>query len=225
MNTMPFLARTVLALSAAVPLFAGACPQQVPAGLKPAVVGDNLRVDGMRLSILLVEGAEQSAAVLDRVERAWRAEGFDVKRSGAAGWSIVSALSERCLTTLQLGEKGSAKGYLAVNPLARGKVDAPLAPPGAQLLSSVSSKEDDGRRGTIAALVSQQPVDKLREFYMYRLRADRWDSVRADSAGREGGTSRAKPVIVSAQRGRERIEVVLWRDMQTHIVVNQAEAL
>ena len=41
------------------------------------------------------------------------------------------------------------------------------------------------------------------------------------SSKREGGTSRAKPVIVSAQRGRERIEVVLWRDMQTHIVVNQ----
>ncbi|MEW6021112.1 MAG: hypothetical protein AB1807_03115 [Pseudomonadota bacterium] len=217
--------RAALVLAVAVPLGAGACPQQVPAGLKPTVVGDNLRVDGMRLSILLVEGAEQSAAVLERVERAWRAEGFDVKRSGAVGWSIVSALSERCLTTLQLGEKGSAKGYLAVNPLTHAKAEAPLAPPGAKLLSSVSSKEDDGRRGTIAALVSQQPVDKLREFYMYRLRADRWDSVRADAAGTEAGKSRAKPVVVSAQRGRERIEIVLWREMQTHIVVNQAEVL
>lgn len=209
-------------LIAVLPLLAGACPQQVPAGLKPTVVGDRLSVNGMSLSILLVEGAEQAPAVLDRVERAWRAEGFDVKRSGAPGWSIVSALSERCLTTLQLGEKGAAKGYLAVNPLSAARAAAPMAPPGAKLLSVVSSKEDDGRRGTIAALVSNQSVDSLRTYYMQRLRADNWDSVRADSTG---GKDSGRPVVVSAQRGRERIEVVLRRELETHIVVNQAESL
>ncbi len=212
----------IAALAAVLPLLAGACPQQVPAGLQPTVVGDRLSVNGMRLSILLVEGAEQTPAVLDRVERAWRAEGFDVKRTGAPGWNIVSALSDRCLTTLQLGEKGAAKGYLAVNPLSVARAPAPLAPPGAKLLSVVSSTEDDGRRGTIAALVSRQSVDSLREYYMQRLRADNWDSVRADGTG---GKNSGKPVIVSAQRGRERIEVVLRREMETQIVVNQAESL
>lgn len=222
----PNLVRLAFSLSLAVPLLAAACPKQVPAGLSPTVVGEGIRVDDMSLSILMVEGPEQAVEVLDRVERGWRAEGFEVKRNSSAGWNIVSALSERCLATLQLGEKGSAKGYFAVNPLARVRADKPLAPPGARLQSAVSSKEDDGRRGTIAALVSSQPVDALREYYMYRLRADGWDSVRADAARNEGqGNARGKAIVVSAQRGRERIEVVLWREMETHIVVNQAEAL
>lgn len=216
-------ASSFLAVFAVVaPLTAGACPQRVPEGLKPTVVGDAVAVNDMKLSILAVQGVEQALPVLDRVERGWRAEGFGVKRIRAGGWNIVSALSERCLTTLQLGESGAASGYFAVNPLAQVRTAKPLAPPGARLLSSVSSKEDDGRRGIISSLVSRQPVDALREYYMYRLRADNWDSVRADGVGGKGS---GKPIIVSAQRGRERIEVVLWREMESHIVVNQAESL
>lgn len=211
----------IMGLAALAPLLATACPRQVPAGLTPTVVGDAIRVDSTSLSILMVEGGEQATAVLDRVERAWRSEGFNVKRNRAGGWTIVSALGERCLTTLQLADSGSAKGFLAVNPLARVSAKKPLAPPGARLLSSVGSKEDDGRRGTIAALVSGQPVEALRDYYVRRLRDEDWKSVRADAAAGK----RADAIVVSAQRGRERIEVVLWRDMESHIVVNQAEAL
>ncbi|KQQ91779.1 hypothetical protein [Massilia sp. Leaf139] len=214
--------RLIPVLSAFLPLLAGACPERVPAGLKPTVVGEGVRVDSMNLSILMVEGAEPAAAVLDRVERTWREEGFDVKRNRAGSWNIVSALGERCLATLQLADSGKAKGFFAVNPLKPVAVRAPLAPPGARVLSSVSSREDDGRRGTIAALVSSQPVEALRAFYMRRLQDDNWSSVRADAAPRSG---RENAMVVSAQRGRERIEVVLWRDMETHIVVNQAESL
>ncbi|MFC0253899.1 hypothetical protein [Massilia consociata] len=215
---------SILALAAACTAApSAACPQKVPAGLAPTVVGEGVRVDGLTLSILQVRGAEPGEAVLDRVEQAWRAEGYRVKRNRAAGWNIVSALGERCLSTLQLAERGSAEGFFAVNPLTRARAGTPPAPPGARLLSAVSSKEDDGRRGTMAALVSQQPVDALREYYMQRLRRDRWESVRADARGSAEG--RSDSVVVSAQRGRERIEVVLWRDIESHIVVNQAEAL
>lgn len=209
-------------LAAFAPPPAGACPDRVPAGLKPTVVGEGIRVDSMSLSILMVEGSEQAMAVLDRVERGWRGEGFNVKRNRAAGWNIVSALGERCMATLQLAESGSARGFFAVNPLTRAAARATLAPPGARVLSTVNSREDDGRRGTIAALVSQQPVEALRAFYMRRLREDNWDSVRADAAPRSG---RENALVVSAQRGRERIEVVLWREMESHIVINQADSL
>ena len=215
------LATLALACCAIPP--ADACPQRVPAGLTPTVVGKDIRVDALNLSILKVSGAETGGAVLARVERAWRAEGYQVKRNRAAGWDIVSALGERCLSTLQLAEQGIAEGFFAVNPLTRARASKPPAPPGARVMSAVTSKEDDGRRGTIAALVSNQPVDALREFYMQQLRRDNWDSVRADARGTNEG--RSDSVVVSAQRGRERIEVVLWREVQSHIVVNQAETL
>lgn len=217
------LAIAVLALACHAASPAAACPRKLPSGLAPTVVGEDIRVDGLTLSILQVSGTEAGSAVLERVERAWRAEGYLVKRNRASGWDIVSALGERCLSTLQLAQQGSAQGFFAVNPLTRARAGAPLTPPGARLLSAVSSIEDDGRRGTIAALVSQQPVDALRTYYMQRLRRDKWDSVRADARGAAEG--RSDTVVVSAQRGRERIEVVLWREAHSHIVVNQAEAL
>lgn len=212
----------LLALAASA-LPAGACPQRVPAGLASTVVGQDVHVDRLSLSILKVEGTEQGAAVLERVERAWRAEGFQVKRNRAPGWDIVAALGERCLTTLQLQDKGAASGFFAVNPLALARRTAPPMPAGARLLSSVASQEDDGRRGLMSALVSGQPLDALRTYYMQRLRADDWESIRADVS--EGGAGTRASVVLSAQRGRERIEVILWREGESHIVINQAEAL
>jgi len=201
---------------------ATACPQRVPAGLAPTVVGEGIQVSGMRLSILKVQGAEPAGQLLDRVERAWRGEGFDVRRTRSGGWDILAALGERCLTTLQLAERGSANGFFAVNPLARARVSAPMAPPGARLLSSVNS-DDDGRRGSISALTSSQSVEALRDYYMRRLHEDDWQGVRAQASAGKGG--RIDTVVVSAQRGREQIEVVLWRELDSHIVVNRAEAL
>jgi hypothetical protein len=217
------IARLVIWCLACLPGLAAACPQAVPAGLTPAVVAERVEVDGMQLSILHVRGKEDVATLLARVETGWKRDGYEVKRSNPAGWNVLSALSERCLTTLQLVDQGGTAGYFAINPLKRvGTAAAPLAPPGSRVLSSVRS-EDDGRKGTITALESQLPIEKLIEYYLRRLQADDWQAVRADGlANRNLGLGGA---IISAQRGRERIEVLMWGDGATQIVINQADTL
>ncbi|UUZ55958.1 hypothetical protein LP419_11250 [Massilia sp. H-1] len=61
---------------------------------------------------------------------------YKVKRNEASGWDVLSALSDTCMTTLQLGDRPAAFGYLAVNKLkksvrvARG--DMPVPPGGAR---------------------------------------------------------------------------------------------
>lgn len=213
----------VIGCLAWLPGLAMACPRMVPVGLTPAVVAEHVEVDGMRLSILHVRGKEDAATLLARVEAGWKQDGYQVKRSHPAGWQVLSALSERCLTTLQLVDQGSTAGYFAINPLKRtSTVAAPLAPPGVRVLSSVRS-QDDGRKGTITALESNQSMEKLIDYYLRRLQEDDWNAVRADAlADRNFGLG---GILLSGQRGRERIEVLMWRAGATQIVINQADTL
>src|SRR5207244_1325405 len=118
--------------------------------------------------------------VLDRTETAWRAAGYDVRRSTLPGWNVLSALGGMCMTTLQLAGQGAAFGYLAVGraaPVRAGLAPAPL-PPGATVLSTVAS-EDDGRIGTLTALTSGQTPEQLNAYYMRRLAGDHWSGVSA----------------------------------------------
>lgn len=202
---------------------AAACPQRLPAGLSAVAVGEDVAVNGLQLSILQVRGKGKAADVLDRLERTWRDAHYDVKRNSVAGWSVLSALSEQCLTTLQLSDREGVFGYLAVNKL---KPAAPMAavpvPAGATVLSSVGS-DDGGRKGSTLALTSSWPLDRLREFYMRSLQEDKWGAVSADVT--LGADRRPNVIVVSAQRGNEQLRVVLWRDGQSQVVVNRTHAL
>jgi hypothetical protein len=215
----------LLAMACSAPA-ALACPQQLPKGLSAAAVADDVVVDGLAVSILQVRGRESAAALLERLEKEWQDAGFAVRRNNAAGWSVLAALSDKCLTTLQLVDRGGAFGYLAMNGLgkvlhARTAARLPL-PPGATELSRVVSN-DDGRHATTLALTSSQSIDSLNVFYMQRLNDEGWQGVHAQvTLDRNRAVAAA---VVSGQRGRERIEVVLWRDGVTHAVVNLAEAL
>lgn len=228
MSVFMILVRLVaFALVACVvpPAFAAACPAGVPAGLTAVAVGQNMVVDGLPLSVLQVRGRAAAAAVLAQAESAWRAAGHDVRRTEAAGWQVVAARSDGCLSTLQLTDRGGTFGYLAGSrpaaALRPGRASLPV-PPGATVLTTVSSN-DDGRRGTIAALASSRTLEGLHGDVLRRLHSDKWDAVSSQVSLDRSRT----PVgaLVSARRGRERIEVVIWRDGATHAVINLADAL
>ena len=220
---IPVLGMLLLALGAPM---AGACPEQLPPKMTAAAVGDDLAVNGMPVSILYVQGPEPVATVFAQLEKVWREAGYDVRRNTLPGWSVLSALSDKCMTTLQLqGQSGSA-GYLAVQrraPSALAARPSVPMPPGATVLSVVDSN-DQGRKATITALKTWQPLTAVREFFVHRLREERWGAVRADVAMSDRNLG-PQAVVVSAQRGNQRIEVVLWRDGDTWIVINAGATL
>lgn len=202
-----------------------ACPQKVPAGMTAVSVGEDVVVNGMKVSMLQVQSGTQLAKVLEQVEKDWTGAGYKVTRSQAEGWNVIAALGEKCMTTLQLVERNGSFGYLAVNKLDKVIASKPPKVPlpnGAKVLSTVQS-DDDGRKGTTIALEASQSVRELTEFYMDRLRRDEWSGVAAQ--GMLGKDSALAGTTVSGQRGRERIEVVIVNDGGSKVVINMAAAL
>jgi len=207
-----------------LPSAARACPEKVPAGLTAVTVAESVAVNTLGLSILQVQGRQSAASLLERIEKEWTGAGFAVKRNRAEGWEILSALSEKCLTTLQLVERSGAFGYLALNKLTTkvARLPALPLPPGAKVLSTVTS-DDDGRRGVTVMIAASQSVKSLTEYYKKRLLDEHWSGVKAAATmGRDGTFAGA---AVSGQRGREQIEVVIVREEGSKVVINLATLL
>lgn len=206
-------------------LDAAACPQKVPAGLTGSTVADDVAIDGLQLEMMLVHGREKKDAVLARVAKEWTEAGFKVKRNEASGWDVLSALSDNCMTTLQLSDRPDAFGYMAVNRFKKGRVvahdDMPVLP-GGRVTSAIDSR-DDGRRGTTMSIEANMPLLAANEFYMRRLNEQKWNGVR--STVTTDVYKQPKYVVVNAQRGRDLIEIVIWRDKETQVVINRAESL
>ena len=206
---------------------AQACPKQVPPGLNAAAVASNVVVNGLNMAINQVQGPGTAGAVLDRVEKAWKEGGFDVKRNQAAGWDTVSALGEKCLVTLQLVNRNGVFGYFARSTPGTGaSASAPAMgvplPPDAKVASSVAST-DDGRKGLVVTMSSGRSLDQLNEFFMRQLGENKWTATRSHKI--VNPASGAQSLMVNARRGREQVEVVMWPQGRTQIVMTISEAL
>lgn len=209
------------------PHAAQACPKQVPPGLKAVAVGSSVVANGLSMAINQVHGTGTAAAVLDQVEKAWKGSGYDVRRTNAAGWDTVSALGDKCLVTLQLVNRSGVFGYFARStpstaaaPTARAR-GVPL-PPDARVASSVAST-DDGRAGLVVTMSSGRSPDQLNEFFMRQLGENKWSATRSHKI--VNPVSGAESVLVNARRGREQVEVVMWPQGRTQIVMTISEAL
>lgn len=215
-------------IAPAVTLMAGtvfACPQNPPAGMSATRVGEDVVVNGITVSMMHVQSRELTAVVFARLEKQWTEAGYTVKRNTVAKWAVLSALSEQCMTSLQLVDEGGASGYFAVNRLdkpAAAVAVLPALPPDAKVLSSVVSN-DDGRPGTTMSLTSSQPLEAVSAFFVGSLRNDKWEGVRSDIE--LGKNMQAQSALVSGQRGRRRVDIMIWRDRETQIVVTVADTL
>lgn len=222
--------RSALALAAILGLPPGAavaCPSQAPAGMTVTPVGDNVSANGITMALSQVQGSERAEAVLARTEKAWKEDGFDVRRTQAAGWTILSAKSAQCLVTLQLVDRNGAFGYLARSRKPAGAVPSAAAmgvplPPDAEVTSSIGSV-DDGRKGVVLALKSNQSTDDLNRYFMEELGRNGWSATRSHRiSNRKTGV---ESIFVTAQRRREQVEIVMWREQATQVVLTVAEAL
>lgn len=211
--------------AACLPQAALACPATLPAGLGSEPVGETLVVNGLPMTIRQVTAKESPAAVLDRVEQAWKDEKYDVKRQRAGEWDIVAAGSEACLATLQLIARQGSFGYFGVGQPAREQPWLPkrlsVTLPGGIELNSTVSSTDSGRRGTTVSFSTRRTVDDIDAYFQRHLGATGWQAV---SSHELRGDSRKRARIVSGQKGREQVSIVLWHDGMTRALMNLAEA-
>lgn len=213
-------------LAAVLPAAAVPCPDRVPDGLQAVPVGKDVVANGLSMTITQVQGKDGVAQVLDRTERLWKEAGYQVKRSSTAGWQVLSAVGERCLATLQLVPRNGSFGYLARSRKAvqvSGLSGMGLAlPPGAKLQSTVAG-EDDGRRSVVLALNASQSPDSLNNFFMEQLHDKKWTAIRSHKVtDRKRG---ATMLFLSAQRERRQVEIVIWPERGSQVVMTVADAL
>jgi hypothetical protein len=205
---------------------AAACPDAVPEGLSAVPVGNEVVTNGLSMAITQVHGKEKAATILARVEARWKQDGHDVRRTAAAGWDVVSAKGKGCLVTLQLADRDTAFGYLTrgkqVSTMLTAARMGVTLPRDATISSTVASK-DDGRRGLVLALQSGQDIDALGSFFAEQLHEQNWKAVRAHRIHDKGRDTAMQ--FVSAQRGRQQVEIVIWREQKSQIVMTVSDAL
>lgn len=205
---------------------AGACPQDVPAGLQGEPVGQELVVNGLPMTVRQVQGRGVSAELLDRMAREWQQAGYEVKRSRAGHWDVLAARSEECLATLQLIDRQGMFGYFGVSrpQKARGWLpkDLGIALPGGVQLNSVVTGTDGGRRGhTIGFSSATRGIDDLDQYFLRQLGAKGWEGVSSHEV-RSGAAQRAR--IVSARRAGAEFSLVLWEeDRSSRALLNLSE--
>lgn len=219
-------------LTAAVALLlsgslASACPVPLPKGVTVIPVANNIVTSGLVMSISQVSSKDSVQAVLDATEKAWGSAGFAVRRQQVTGWQVVSAKGNNCLATLQLNERNGSFGYLshskkslvtAVSAQSRG---VPL-PGDAKVLSSVAS-DDDGRRGLVVSMTSAASMDEVNRHFLQAFSDNHWQAPRSHKI--TNGKTHVTSLFLSAQRGRERVEIVAWDEKATQIMMTISEAL
>lgn len=206
---------------------AATCPADVPKGLQATPVADRVVIHGVAMSVAQVHGKEKASDVLERTAVAWKQGGFNVKRNSAVGWDIVSAKGKGCLVTLQLTERKGSFGYLARSDDSKPAMPTALQrgvklPPDARIDSSVAS-QDDGRESLVMNMTSRQSLDQLAGFFTRELNAAKWQATRVHKA--VDGKTGAESMFVTAQKDRNRVDIVIWPELGSRIVMTISEAI
>ncbi len=228
---MKLASRCLVALASIVTTVAAhACPTQADRSLVGPEVGQQMVVNGLPLQIQQVASKESLPDLLGRVERRWRDAGFDVKRHGVEPWQVVAALSDQCLTTLQLRSvNGQSVGFLGIGDVSRTKdravvvrkADVPL-PTGASVVSSVAAA-DGPRTSTTTVVTSRRSATEVRDEYLMSLPGAGWRELRPQELGARDAARRAH--IINARRGRDVLQIVITDTPGTTAVITQGQAL
>jgi hypothetical protein len=190
-------------------------------------VGDNLVVNGITMNIAQVESRGSTEEVLERAAKAWKDAGFQVKRNDAAGWDVVSAISKDCLTTLQFSKSSGSIGYFSLGYPKKSVVTSPEAwglplPGDVKVTSSVHSS-DSGRKGLTVSMTSPRPVQELAQYFAAELMKQGWSGIRPFAV--MDPKTKDMSQRISAQKGRKQVQIMMWSELNTQIVMTIAEGL
>ena len=218
------LTASALGISAC-PAFA--CPGGIPAGLQSTVVSESMVANGLPMAVLQVSSKTSAKVTIQNVETAWKEGGFEPRRHTAGEWLVVSAMSDKCLSTLQLVERNGAFGYLSVSKPDRHKdmLNGGLKnvlPDGVDVVSVVET-HDQGRVGFTAVLLANMSSIALRDTWLRHLQRQDWQDLKANTlkTGRTADTSER----VRGQKGRQQISIVIWNETPARAVLSIAEAM
>jgi hypothetical protein len=204
-----------------------ACPQSAGPDLAEVDVSGDMTANGLPVKIRQVSSKARAQEVLDRLEKAWRDQDFQVKRNKMGVWDVVAAKSDQCMATVQLRDQGGAIGFFAIGKPQAAKraalfdVGFPL-PSGAHVVSDVAARTDERPSRTLV-VTSNESVDSLSERFGYSLRDGGWEDLKSHQVTKPGSTETARQI--SARRGEDRVSIVVWSKNQTTAVVNIGQAL
>ena len=220
-NFLFFLAMWVSAANVA----AQDCPA-LPSDIKPTtLVGKNLWVQGHGVTVVQVRAQAQAADEIASTAKAWRAAGDQVTTTHAGGWQIVSALTRTCMATLQLPAKGT-DGYFSVSTAGMAPpapTALPLALPDGVAVTSTVISNDDGRKGYTLTVTSDLTPDSFERVMADALRNQGWEAISGFAVTHPQNKHVGR--VLSAQRGRLRVEVAALSGMPTRAVINVSDAL
>jgi len=204
-----------------------ACPIKPPEGTQGVAVGEELVVNGLPVSVLNVVSRMKPGELLSRTQEAWKEGGYDTRRHVVGEWQVVSAASPTCVTTLQLTERNGSFGYLAVSTPDRQR--APIGPelqailPKGLNVESAVETRDQGRAGFTVIMTSSIDSEQLRDAFIGALQKRNWEAIGAHRIRRPGDKLDAEKI--TAQRDRQQLSVLIWRDLKPQVVLNLSEAL
>ena len=204
-----------------------ACPKSPGADLAEVEVSNDMTVNGLPVQIRQVSSKVNTKDVLDRLEKAWRDENFQVKRNTVGTWEVLSALSPQCLTTVQLHDETGAIGFFAIGrPLVAKRaalydVGFPL-PSGVHVVSDVATRTDERPARTLV-LTSNESADSLSERIGRSLNDSGWRDLKSHQVKAPGSGDVARRI--SARRGEDLLSVVVRSAQQTTAVVSIGQAL
>jgi len=203
-----------------------ACPKDVPAGLRAEAVGEEIVANGLPMTIRQVTSKESSADLLDRIAKEWTDAKYQVKRQRVGTWDMVSARSEGCNTTLQLADRNGAYGYFGVSQPQKQTDWLPrhmsVRLPGNIQLNSTVASTDSGRRALTVSFSTKRAVSDINDYFLSSLSESGWQAVSSHEIRNQKSESAR---IVSAQKGREQVSIVLWSDGLTRALMNVSESL
>lgn len=207
--------------------FARACPVEPPKGMRAVPVSDNIVANGLVMSISQVHSDEPVDTVMTGLAKSWSAAGLAVKRQTIGEWDVLSGKGEACLVTLQLPKNGVATGLLAHSKkslaatVTAGARGVPL-PADAKVNSSVASV-DDGRQGLVVSATSPATLSDLNMYFLKTFSENGWTAPRSHTV--TNTRTHVRTLFLSAQRSRERVEIVAWDDKAAQIMMTITDAL
>lgn len=204
-----------------------ACPKRPPGGVLGQPVGEQMVVNGITMSVSQVESKGSTDELLEQAAKAWKEAGYEVKRNDAAGWDVVAAISKECLATLQFSKASGSVGYFSLGYPKKPAVTSPRAlglplPADVKVTSNVQSV-DGGRKGLTMSMTSTRPLHELTVYFAEELVKQGWSGVRP--FGVVDVKTKKVSQRISAQKGRQQVQIMMWSELNTQIVMTIAEGL
>jgi len=187
----------------------------VPGWLEAEPVADKMIINGLPAKVYSLTAQQSPEAIVDYYRHIWQEAGENISEQQVAYWSILSALRNKKLYTVQVttDAEGRSSGYLVVSDLKTAeKYKAKPIPSmrGSRVLNDTVSV-DPGQRGRTVQLQNSFSVESNVSFYRNHYRGLGWR--------REVSESNWNSAVLVFRKRQQTVHIVInGKDGTTSIV-------